>query len=140
MPERILIVILSEDFKFSNAKYVRDYWCTTAEIKYTFQVALSTFFCLYSPPTLYLLTASFRYLCYYRDIKLCCCLLSFWQQVTYFRNIFPFSETACVFSLSPVTERETSCFLFFCYYGAKHSILIVWEIRTKFWNPFIHVR
>lgn len=37
-------VILSEDFKLSNAKYVRDYWYTSAEIKHTFQVALSTIF------------------------------------------------------------------------------------------------
>lgn len=130
--------ILSEDFEFSNAKYVRDYWCTTAEIKHTFQVALSTFFACTLHLTLYLLTASFRYLYYYRDFKLCCCL-SFWQQITCFRTISSHSVRLHVLSLGPGTERETFCFLFFCYYRAEQSILIIWEIRTKFWNPLIHV-
>lgn len=117
-------VILSEDFKFSNAKYMRDYWCTTAEIKYTFQVALSTFFACTLLLTLYLLAASFRYLCYCRDFKLCCCLLSFWQQVTCFRNISSHSVKLYVLSVWVLWLKE------------KHSAFssfVITGLSTQFW-------
>lgn len=89
MPERILIK--SFYLRTSNlvmTKYVRNYWCAYAEIKDTFQVALSAPFL----PVLSLFCFTYWQLLlvnlyYYRDFRLYCCLLSFWQQVTCLRNI-----------------------------------------------------
>lgn len=131
-------VILSEDFKFSNAKCVRDYRCTYAEIKDAFQVALSALFL----PVLSLFCFTYWQLllynlCYYWDFRLYCCLLSFWQQVTCHnrKHLFHSMRLNGPSLLSPVLARET--ILVFCNYGAKHSILIVWVIWTKVQN---HVR
>lgn len=106
-------VILSEDFKFSNAKYVRNYWCTYAEIKDTFQVALSAPFL----PVLSLFCFTYWQLLlvnlyYYRDFRLYCCLLSFWQQVTCLRNISSI-------------QWDCMCFFFWVlYWQEKHSHLL----------------
>lgn len=35
------------------------------------------------------------------------------------------SETASAFSLNPLAERGTACLLFFCYFWAERSTVIV---------------
>lgn len=108
-------VILSEDFKFSNAKYVRDYWCATAEIKYMFQVALSTFFCLYSSPLHFTFWQLCLDTCVTTEISDYAAYYLLATGYPFQKHLFPFSETACAFSLSPGTERKRFCFPFFCY-------------------------
>lgn len=105
-------VILSEDFKLSNAKYVRDYWYTSAEIKpyipgcsFNHFLSVLSLFCF----TCWRLLLD--NLSSYRDFKLYSCLLSFWQQVICFKNISSI-------------QGDCMCFLFWVLYlRDKHSFL-----------------